>query len=236
MLRADIEWGLKMKQAGKVKIGLLAVLLAGAVLPFHSAHAQHGGGHFGGSPGGGGHFGGPGPGPGFGGGWHGGGPGGWGGGGWRGGGPWGWGGNWGWGGGWGGYYGGGWPYSYYYGGYPGYGAWNPYWGNPYWAGWGWGWSMPYVYGRTAYTESYGGSYPQYEQPQPPAPPPNAVPQVGGQVYAPASYYASPDYGQYPPTANTMPPPSNMAGSDGTAMFNCKDGYFYNNLTQNCDKR
>ncbi|WP_219810141.1 hypothetical protein [Acetobacter syzygii] len=226
MLRADIEWGLKMKQAGKVKIGLLAVLLAGAVLSFHSAHAQHGGGHFGGGPGGGGHFGGPGPGPGFGGGWHGGGPGGWGGGGWRGGGPWGWGGNWGWGGGWGGYY----------GGYPGYGAWNPYWGNPYWAGWGWGWSMPYVYGRTAYTESYGGSYPQYDQPQPPAPPPNAVPQVGGQVYAPASYYASPDYGQYPPTANTMPPPSNMAGSDGTAMFNCKDGYFYNNLTQNCDKR
>lgn len=91
-----------MKQASKVKVGLLAILLAGGSLSCGHAYAQHGGGHFGGGPGGG-HFGGPG------GGWHGGGPGGWGGGGgWRGGGPWGGGGRgWGWGwGGWGGYYGG----------------------------------------------------------------------------------------------------------------------------------
>lgn len=226
-----------MKQASKVKVGLLAILLAGGSLSCGHAYAQHGGGHFGGGPGGG-HFGGPG------GGWHGGGPGGWGGGGgWRGGGPWGGGGRgWGWGwGGWGGYYGG-WYSPYYYGGYGGYGGWNPYWGgnpywSPYWAGWGWGWSMPYAYGRMADVETYSGSYPQYNQAPPATPDSTPVQQGDGQsIYAPPSYYASPDYGQYPASTNTMPPPANMPGSDGTAMFKCKDGYFYNNLTQNCDKR
>ncbi|WP_212348466.1 hypothetical protein, partial [Acetobacter okinawensis] len=63
-------------QTSQIKKAVWAMLLAaGTTLSFHPAHAQRGGGHFGG-PWGGGHFGGPG------GGWHGGGPGGWGGGPW----------------------------------------------------------------------------------------------------------------------------------------------------------
>ncbi|MCP1212936.1 hypothetical protein [Acetobacter okinawensis] len=210
-------------QTSQIKKAVWAMLLAaGTTLSFHPAHAQRGGGHFGGGPWGGGHFGGPG------GGWHGGGPGGWGGG------PWGWGGGYGWG----------WGYPYAYGGYGGYGGWGPYWGNsywnPYWAGWGWGWSMPYAYGGMTYAQSYSGSYPpQYTSAPPPSPVPEgpAVQQgVGQSNYAPPSYYASPNYGQYPATPNEEPPPQTMQGSDGTAMFNCKTGYFYNNLTQNCDKR
>ncbi|MCP1241841.1 hypothetical protein [Acetobacter lambici] len=87
-------------------------------------------------------------------------------------------------------------------------------------------------------EAYGGAYPQYDQAPPPPTPDGAPVQQGtGQsYYAPPSYYASPDYGQYPATGPGQPPPRTMQGSDGTAMFNCKDGYFYNNLTQNCDKR
>ncbi|WP_242400980.1 hypothetical protein [Acetobacter okinawensis] len=81
-------------QTSQIKKAVWAMLLAaGTTLSFHPAHAQRGGGHFGGGPWGGGHFGGPG------GGWHGGGPGGWGGG------PWGWGGGYGWG----------WGYPYAYG-------------------------------------------------------------------------------------------------------------------------
>ncbi|MFT9418637.1 MAG: hypothetical protein ABF584_08945, partial [Acetobacter sp.] len=143
-----------------------------------------------------------------------------------------------------GYYGGGWGYPYPYGGYRVYGGWNPYWGNPYWSpywagwGWGWGWSMPYAYGRMADVKTYSGSYAPPEQvpprPVPEGTPPQQAPEQS--YYAPPSYYANPDYGQYPATQSVPPPSQNVEGSDGTAMFNCKSGYFYNNLTQNCDKR
>ncbi|MDN6714720.1 MAG: hypothetical protein L0L41_08915, partial [Acetobacter sp.] len=92
--------------------------------------------------------------------------------------------------------------------------------------------------RTADVETYSGSYAPPEQ-VPPQPVPEGTPpqQATGQsYYAPPSYYASPDYGQYPATQSMPPPSQNVEGSDGTAMFNCKSGYFYNNLTQNCDKR
>lgn len=115
--------------------------------------------------------------------------------------------------------------------YPGYGAYgrgNPWWGESYMDGW---YMMPWMMagGRSNANDSSGGDNNNSNGS-------NNNNQSSRPSQGYGSAYNGYDYGQYvPPMGHVMPPRSDP-GSDGNAMFNCHDGYFYDSLTEKCEKQ